>query len=771
MVHGIADPRVLSLQSHGPGSSLVAHTYEVATLVSAQWEKVAAVCHDVLKAHPKWQAYSRSKFSLESPFPHAEAGALLAYFVLNDHPVAERLAALHTCAAHHSNLGSLDAIELDNSITRLLESEDCHLFAEALLTQWAGVPAGKVKEAFTALRGLRGPVPKMRELLGLEEDLQLKCALMARDFLGRMVLSDHASAKAQSEGSTFAVSLPEGKPFNVRKGVRKYENRTPVDALRSLLLQQVCSLDSSKKYFLIDAPTGLGKSNAVISLAEKICLEQKMEKIIYSAALTSIGDQTFQDYFGSEGKNAQIWNYKRRKFASTWSSEEANPLNQETIELAKLESPFGSCFNVTTFNQILLALLHPHKHYALRSLDLKNCVIIFDEFQAIPAEVMSALLDLLDYRDDIKAIFMSATPTNLHLWGSRGVAVVSQETKNRIKNSPSVASRRAYAKAGCMDVGAVTSLIQGHAPDAGDMLVMLNLIGKGTLPVALALGLPANPWERATKITRNSQGAQLYWLDGTVPPSLRAEIIASLKRGRGTGHILLCSPVIKAGVDLDFDIGWEDFYSFHDSIQTAGRVGRNGGGRNKILHPFSFVTESGISRYILQKHQVDTLQDKYKFPHWGDLSTLITQRMVTKFELEEARFSQLKDGIPLDEAAFYTMASEIDEKLPQLPLPFLPKTLKPTRAAIGLNIDCWAKLANLYETDYSSDIILLPPSLDVPATIQLCKNDKRECIKIEQMYCIRAPQQLKDALITEGTYPTREYINNTEVWASLGNQI
>lgn len=759
---------IVRLTSHGGSSSLIEHTYQVTHCAKEKWELIGAICHDIGKAHPKWQTYAKTFTQGESPFNHAVAGGLISYFILKELGESEEnaLASLHSISAHHSELSNIDTVEIEREITEICSSPECLLFANKLLNKWADVSSKIVESAFNNSIEVIDPISTLKgSLEDIDSNLRFNTSSKARSLLGRLCLMDHRSAAYQHRKVEFKLDFPGNNKFSPRAKTKEFDSNYKIDILRKQLRENSVSLPKDKKFYILSAPTGLGKTNAALCLAEEIVAHSKKERIIYTSALVSIGDQTFGDYLGEEGDNAQIWNYKRKETATAAAAANEkreglkDSLSSEIEELS-LESPFSRSYNVTTFNQVLYSLLHPNRHYAITSLCLRNAVLIFDEYHALPTETLQALLEVLDKRDDLQSIFLSATPSHATLWEKRSdnLSMLNPDFLKEMESSDLTKSRRVYIKGEKKNAHDIAELINSHAPKDGDLLVMINLIGKGTVPVAKLCGLKADPWDRGGV---NEQGSKIYWLDGTLPPSLRYETIQEVKKNRGKGVILLCTQVIQAGVDLEFDIGYGDFFSFISAIQTAGRVGRNTGNKNKF-YCFTFNTEKGSTRDVLTKIGLESFRTKYPSGWEGNLAKTISKRLQEKIFLEKEAFDKW-DGT-VEEDYLRNLNNNLEGNLTCLPPKILPLILSPSPGYIGLNLSSLSTLTDLYGNEKTDEIILIPESLDINQLSKRCEEDPKYRSKLKQDFTVRAPKEYTEMLLEEGFSPTGVLVNEVSVW-------
>jgi CRISPR-associated endonuclease Cas3-HD len=747
------------LTSHGPGSSLVNHTCEVAECATERWEVIAAICHDIGKSHPKWQKYAET-FASESPFNHAACGGIICYYILLE-LVGEKeaWAGLHSLAAHHSYLDDLEGCQIAKEVESIAGHKQCKEFAGDLLKIFAGVPKSVTENAFKRTRELVNS-PLAQGLNPPNQKTALEATLLARDLLGRLCLFDHRSAAHQDPKShaPFTTELPSQNIFCRRKTKKEFSTTFEINSLRSKLLEETLALPLDKKYYVIPAPTGTGKTNAALSLAEILCESGGLERIVYACPLTSIGDQVLSDYLSEEGNNAQIWNYKRKETAMVAALGTSDRKHNEEgyayleNEEAILESPFSRSFNITTTNQVVLALLHPHRTYCINKISLRNSVIILDEYHKIPKEILQGLLEVLDKQENTKVIFLSATPSEESIWEPRQhlTATLSENLLKEFETSEIIGSRRSYRKERCRNAEDIAHMIKEHNPADGDALIMLNLIGEGTSKVAELCDLNPDPYFRAQNGEKNEHGATIWWLDGTLPPALRETIIKNIKASRHSGHLLLCTPIIQAGCDLDFDFGWCDWESINSLIQTGGRVGRNTCGE-RTLHCFELVTSQGKTTHqVLEEYAIDELKKKYPQSWEDNLAKKIQETRSQQKENEGKFFQAWGEGETLSERELLKKQRETQKTSTSLPSNLLELTTRQRGNYIGLNLSSWEALATLFGEQNTTQVLIIPEDYKMNEITHTFLNDTAKRIKLEQQYLARTPKSFLEYLKNNG---------------------
>jgi CRISPR-associated endonuclease Cas3-HD len=584
--------------SHGLGSSLMEHTAQVLTMAETFAERVAATCHDVGKATEPWQARARANFrypdgtSIPLPHPHAEWGGILAYFILEelDTDLVTKTAILHTVAGHHSGLGT---VETESEIvTKIAASSQALEFAlEAFKAFLPEITEDTIKKAWVKSKDAfsRGDIESLFDDKDFAETDKLNLILKSRGMLAKLVYFDTRSAANQDPKTRrpFVGVLPSSPTFSKRPNRAYKEGRlsTLRDNLKTACLSMAQSL-----FYSIEAPTGLGKTEAMLSLAEKIVVAENKQAIVYAVPQVSICEQIVSDYM--KGADAQVWNFKMKQKIGLGS----NADNQDTTA-AVLESQFSSPYNITTFNQVVLSIAHPHRNHCVRSLWLKNAVIIMDEIHKLPLHCLLYFLPLAKLYAEQKNctwIFGSATPLPDSKKIFRGISVskIDESVSATFKQSPILYERRVYQRIEDQNAESIADTIQALAGQSSQNLVLLSLAEKGTFAVAKILGIPTDPWDRI--FAGLNADHPIVWLDGSVPPLLREQYLFLVKSRTIAGQpvTLLTTQVVEAGVDLDFETGFTDLISLPSTLQRGGRVAREArqDGLPRTLNLFNFKT-------------------------------------------------------------------------------------------------------------------------------------------------------------------------------------
>ncbi len=614
----------MKLRSHGQDSDLLCHLREVASAAEEPWERVILLCHDIGKASLLWQEYIRG-LRHDSPYSHAAAGGVLAASILleagGDNAVFHALIALHVGAAHHSNLSALSDVALSGlvEISSDLQAEAFFKHrSEGIASLLPEFPDSLLENAWNRFKRLSNLLGNDRLALNelMESSLSgerlLEAFLEARSLLGRLGWEDGRSAAGQSGRTAgqsewkMAFGIPPFRPRPLRKlpdgSQQIFRLRTE---LRGAFLKTVD--ETNALFTFIDAPTGLGKTEAMLQAAEHILTRENLSGIVFAVPQVSIADQIFEEYVGN-ASSAQIWNY-RRKEKSCGSSPSPETLSGNGSDSAAFEAeeyPFSRSYNVTTFNQVLLAMCHPLKGRCIRSLGLKNSVVVMDEFHKLPMTILPLFFRFARryaLKNRLRFILGSATPFRpFPLWDLADSIRIPAGLTAPLYKAPAVDGRRIYSTLGELSLQDLAFRIETFHQDHPDrnLLVVVNLVADASWPLRRNFLAEYNPWRELEKLNADSTDRAVICLDGLVPPILRRDIVRACKQIMKNGKrkiTLISTQMIEVGVDLDFDEAFVDFQGLAATIQRGGRVGREGRGTPCPVHVFSLMRNDGKSSF------------------------------------------------------------------------------------------------------------------------------------------------------------------------------
>lgn len=364
--------------------------------------------------------------------------------------------------------------------------------------------------------------------------------------------------------------------------------------------------NNDKRIFLIEAPTGIGKTFIALHLALEITKDKNKKRIINALPMTSIIDQTFEEY-SEIFESDVLMKYHHLSFPKEYFNPDKEKRDEEDFYKQK-DSFISKSWSedsviITTFNQLLNLFYSNKNRDLIKFWTLRDSVIILDEIQAIPRVLLkdfSHTINFLTKYLNINFILMSATIpdikgfiNNLLMCELLDNNYYKLDFNNRyalkIDNSIDNESRL------------VNKIIDKYKR-GNSILAVLN-----TKKLALKI---------FTKLLEMDLKDNLFLLSSLFIPKHRKKILSDLKSDllNKKKIILISTQVVEAGVDLDFDIGFREFSPLYSIIQTAGRVNRENREEVKNIAELIIIPEIGYSPYhqndILKEVVTDLLKEK-----------------------------------------------------------------------------------------------------------------------------------------------------------------
>ena len=305
--------------------------------------------------------------------------------------------------------------------------------------------------------------------------------------------------------------------------------------------------------FTLTAPTGVGKTLAMLNFALRHCRANALRRIIVVLPFLALAEQTEREY-------ANI-------FEDILVDHSQRELPDGARELAaRGDAPVIITTSVRFFESLFAD--RPSDCRKLHS--IANSVVLFDEAQSLPSELAPATVAAVNaicrkYRCSI--LFSTATqpdfaalsgvdwrpaeilPENRRLYEKmRRVRTEWRLHKNAGRGKTETLSDIAEEMAGGTNVCAIVNL-RRHARE---------LFGE------------------LRKRTGSDEGVFLLTTD--LCPAHRLEVVRAIRERQRDGRpcIVVATQCIEAGVDLDFDVMYRALAPLEAIIQAAGRCNRNG---------------------------------------------------------------------------------------------------------------------------------------------------------------------------------------------------
>ena len=484
---------------------------------------------------------------------HALCGAAFLYCLIGKRKSSFCYqAAMEVINGHHDGLTGYDDLEI--FLINSLQSDDpveCNNRKTAAL-------AGQ-KQYREATNAFLNDFPQftseglaIENVQKLEEiDESIDAMLYTRMLFSCLVDADYtiSSEKELQEPLEFKAKQCLKALYEYREELKKnVKGSSTVNSLRDLLFERCGEAARLKEgLFTLTAPTGTGKTLALLNFALQHADEFKKKRIILVLPFLALTEQSYdvyskiipeilQDHSQSELDDRQ------REFAERW------------------ESPFI----ITTSVQFFQALFAQKPTDCRKLHNVANSIILFDEAQSLPANLLAATLNAVNAlctRYHCTMVFSTATQPEFKF-----IQGISWKPIEIVPEYPMMYKKLKRTQVEWrMKKRIPLEEIAREMEEEENVCVIVNLRRHA---VKLFESLKKNHCDRE----------EIFFLTTDLCPKHRSEVIRNIKERQKAG--LPCKVIstqcIEAGVDLDFCVLYRALAPLEAIIQAAGRCNRSG---------------------------------------------------------------------------------------------------------------------------------------------------------------------------------------------------
>lgn len=536
---------------------------------------VAGLWHDLGKYAPDWQRFL-SEAGVDAPVAsddapdsgkrrgpdHSTAGAIHCLQAFGEKSyIGSAIAS--TIAAHHMGLSNRSCLR-----DRLSKPEKRTRYEKA----HGAVPAGLLDlEAAPAFPGfLAGstttPAAKAAAWTRLEVFIRmLFSALVDADFLDTERFYKSGDATAMGSRPTFRPVTEYLAALEAHLARFSMAPVTPVVVQRQQVLGwcRRAALGPRGAYSLT-VPTGGGKTLSSLAFALRHAEKHGLRRVVVALPFLSILDQTadvFRDIFEKTlGGPALIEHHSNVTAA------------HDTVANRLAAENWDAPLVVTTQVQLFESLFSNRSRDCRKLHNLANSVVILDEVQTLPAELLAPILDQLQ---ELRAHY--------------GVTLVLTTA-----TQPALHSRRFPAK---VFAGLEPAPVEIVPPDSIQGLfealrrVEVEWPGDDEPRDWPGLAEELAGFERVLAIVHRRQDAVDLWraceairpgewthLSALMCPEHRRKVLAEIRRRLAAGEPcrVVSTQLVEAGVDVDFPVVFRAMAGLESLAQSAGRCNREG---------------------------------------------------------------------------------------------------------------------------------------------------------------------------------------------------
>ncbi len=549
-----------------------------AQLNATDWARVAGLWHDLGKYSPAFQSMIRRESGYDEnahiesgPRNHSTAGAIYAMSRLG--PSGRILAYL--IAGHHAGLPDWHGDQNAGAAltTRLAQTEHLDVLP---LTE---IPADILSPSPPAMP----KIPGNRDGAHLWLRMLFSC-LVDADFRDTEAFMAPEKSAARSQDSPIVPLLERFDSYMVRFA---NTDATPVNRVRADVLHQ-CRDKAAQPpgLFSLTVPTGGGKTLASMAFALNHARAHGKRRVIYAIPYTSIIEQTagiYREVFG----DAVIEHHSS-----------LDP-DRETAKSRLATENWDAPVIVTTNVQLFESLFAARTSRCRKLHNLIDSVIVLDEAQTLPPELLQPCLDVLNLlarHYGVTVVLCTATQPALTNVASFGRELRGLDQVREIINDP-------QAMFDALKRVTVELPADFQAREAWDAIG--EKVGAGGT-AALAIVNTRNDcrelWQRLNWL----EGGAVH-LSASMCGAHRAQTIADIRRRLDAGEAVrvVSTQLIEAGVDIDFPVVYRALAGLDSIAQAAGRCNREG--RRESGRVIVFVPPKGAPPGQLRRAEQTTI--------------------------------------------------------------------------------------------------------------------------------------------------------------------
>jgi len=631
-----AEPLAHSAGARGKPQPLSEHLLAVARLAAElarpQGEAAAALAywlgifHDLGKATTAFQRYleEASEGKPARSVPHSIWGALLLARRLNEE-VPPLLSLLFLpVLGHHSQLKEpgVAAQDLKEAVKNGSE---------------------QFQEVKVYLKGLN-PKPPPTQSLATSKKTETEMAL--RFLFSALIDADRLDTEAHFDPATAALRKGYPSLADMWRLLREDQEKliahappTRVNRVRREVYEaSLSAAEQEPGFFRLTVPTGGGKTRSGLAFALKHALHHDLRRVVVAIPYTSIIDQTadvYRQIFSLLGGEAVLEHH------SALEPPEGETLNLQQIRQRLATENWDHPLIVTTTVQLFESLFANRPSKVRKLHNLARSVIVIDEVQTLPPELLRPTLDALRHLVDhygTTVVFSTATQPAFELSERvpefKGVKV--QEIVPNFERHFAALQRVRYQyENDPFTWGQLADAIRGQP----QVLVVLN-----TRKDALAL------------LDEIKEEPDVFHLSTLLCGAHRREVLAEVRRRLASDEPvrLISTQVVEAGVDLDFPELWRAVGPLDRIVQAAGRCNREGRrehGKVVIFNPDEGTQPRGSYRSGVGEAQVLIALRGPEALHSPDIFREYFSRLFDVTDIDKKRIQDLRKELNYPEVA------------------------------------------------------------------------------------------------------------------------
>ncbi len=361
---------------------------------------------------------------------------------------------------------------------------------------------------------------------------------------------------------------------------------TNLQKARSQIQKQVYyKTDVDSEIYLMNMPTGSGKTLCSMKFALERAIKTNKKRIIYIIPYNSIIDQTVELFEALFGKDAEIL---RHQSSFSYDDSDYDEDYKKVVRLAT--ENWDAQIIVTTAIQFFESV-YSNKRGKLRKLhNMADSILVFDEAHLMPEDYLQPCLRAVSYITRIlgsEAIFLTATMPDyrklINEYSLKNSVITNLITDTSLFEKFRKCS---FENLGGIDIQKLILIAQ----DKPSALIVVNKRSTARAVYSLCKGKKFHLSTYMTaydrKLTIDNIKSELSELEKDFP---NTDDIPDDRR-----ITVVSTSLIEAGVDLDFHCVLRELSGLDSVLQAGGRCNREGKRKDAAVYVFSLNDQGSV---------------------------------------------------------------------------------------------------------------------------------------------------------------------------------
>lgn len=361
---------------------------------------------------------------------------------------------------------------------------------------------------------------------------------------------------------------------------------TELQRTRAKLQEQVFKrINERSEIFLLNMPTGSGKTLCSIKFALERAIRENKRRIIYIIPYNSIIEQTANEFEKIFKSDAEILRHQ-----STFSYDDIDDLDEDYRITAKLATENWDAQLIITTAVQFFESIYANKRGKLRKLhNMSDSILVFDEAHLMPENYMQPCLEAVSYITkylNSEAVFLTATMPNF----KKLIVEYAMKDTRIVDLVTDTSEFEKFSKCKYRYIGSISD--DNLIASAETYPCSLIIVNKRKKAKQIFDGLKGKKFHLSTYMTAFDREKEIAKIKKELI-NLEKDYPNYIDVPEDKRIVVVSTSLIEAGVDLDFFTVFREIAGIDNILQAGGRCNREGKRKNAEVFVFEFDSENG----------------------------------------------------------------------------------------------------------------------------------------------------------------------------------